>query len=62
MKRYSVVIPWHCSVIVKCEAENEEQAKEIALQKTFPTLCYCCSEEIELGEANLDYDPDVQEI
>jgi hypothetical protein len=62
MNKYSVSIPWHCSVFVKVEAENEEQARDKAIEKATPFLCHHCSENIELGEFNDDYDFDVVEI
>jgi len=61
-KKYSVSIPWHCSVVVEVEAENAEEAAEKALNDVNPTLCHQCSDEVELGDCNVDFEPDVTEL
>lgn len=61
MTKYLVSIPYHCCFLVKVEAENEEQAIRKS-NTVFPNLCHQCSDEIEIGEANDSYEPDVQEL
>jgi hypothetical protein len=58
-KRYSVSIPWHCSVVVCVDAQTAEEAKAVALEKVYPSICHQCSDELELGDINLECEPDV---
>lgn len=62
LKKYSVSIPWHASVIVKVKAKNEKEAAEQALADAYPSLCCHCSNEIYLDEANDDAEIDVMEV
>lgn len=63
MKLYSVSIPWYSAVVVEVCANDENEAKELALKRTSPSLCHqCACKGIELGDANLDVEPDVQEV
>lgn len=51
MKRYSVIITVDASVVVVVEAENEDQAKELAMeQANRPRVCNRCSGEVEIGD------------
>ena len=61
MKTYNVSIPWHCSVFVTVEAEDEYLAKEKALNEACPKVCHQCSNRVEIGEINFDYEPEVYE-
>jgi len=63
MKKYLVRIPWHCTFLVKVDAEDENEAKEKAeTSAEYPSLCHYCSEEIEIDEMNDDIDIHVEEI
>ncbi len=51
MKTYSVLITVDASIFVKVKAENEEQAKILAMEKApHPSVCHHCSREIEIGD------------
>jgi hypothetical protein len=51
MRRYSVIITVDASVTVEVDAENEEQAKELAMeQASHPCICHQCSNEIDIGD------------
>jgi len=62
MKNYLARIPWNCTVLVKVEAENENEAIEKALKKCNPNLCHQCSNEIEIDEYNADQEAWAEEI
>ena len=61
-KAYNVSIPWHCTVFVEVEAEDEYLAKEKALKECCWNLCHQCSDRVEIGEVNFDYEPEVYEL
>jgi hypothetical protein len=51
MPKYSVIITVDASIVVEVEAEDEEQAKELAMeQASRPGLCHQCSHELSVGE------------
>lgn len=51
MKRYSVIVTVDASVYIEVDAENEDQAKEIAMEKvSSPCLCHQCSREVDIGD------------
>jgi|GEM_PF-6084782 len=51
MNRYSVLITVDASISVEVEAENEEQAKDLALEKAHrPCICHQCSSKVYVGE------------
>lgn len=51
MNKYAVIITVDASVCVEVEAENEEQAKELALNKVeTPCLCHQCAREVQIGD------------
>lgn len=63
LKKYSVSIPYHASVIVEVEATDKQDAVHAAWEKVgAPSLCHQCSDEVEMGEANDDCEPDVIEL
>lgn len=61
MKTFHVSIPWHCTVFVTVHAEDEYLAKEKALREACASVCCHCSKKVEIGEINLDYEPEVCE-
>jgi hypothetical protein len=49
--KYSVIISVDASVHVEVEADNEEQAKDLAMEKAgAPCLCHQCSSELDVGD------------
>jgi hypothetical protein len=62
IKNYSVSIPWHCSVVVQVAADSREEAEAKALKIASPSLCHQCSHQVNLGDVNLDVEPDVEEL
>jgi len=51
MKKYVVTITVDASVWVEVEADSEEQAKELGMQKAVnPCLCHQCSSEVFVGD------------
>ncbi len=50
MAKYSVIIPWYCSVTINVEAETKEAALKKAVEQAHPSLCHHCSREIEMGD------------
>lgn len=62
MNKYSVSIPWHCSIIIEVEAKNKKAALESAVENAYPSLCCQCSGDIQMCEMNDDCEPDVQKI
>jgi len=62
MKKYSVAIPYHCTVFVKVEAKDISDALEKAYEKASPFLCHQCSDGLELGEINDEVPADIVEV
>ena len=62
LKKYSVSIPWFCSVIVQVEAAHKEEAEEKALREAGPSLCHQCSDNIDMGEWDSEGDVNVYEV
>jgi hypothetical protein len=51
MKTYSVLITVDASIVVKVEANSEEEAKEIAMEVAeTPSICHHCTRRVEVGE------------
>lgn len=51
MKSYRVTLTVDATTSVNVEAENEEEAKQKALEMaTCPGLCRQCSDELDLGD------------
>lgn len=61
-KRWSVSVPWHAEVIVKVEADTEAQAIDKAERRAWPSLCYQCSREVVIGEANTEFPSEATEL
>lgn len=50
-KRFVVCISVDASITIEVDAENEEQAKELAMERVYvPGLCHQCAHQIEIGE------------
>ncbi len=62
MKKWSIAIPWHCTVFIEVEAETEKEAIEKGECRVYPTLCHQCTDHVELGESNSDIESDAVEI
>lgn len=63
MKTYQVRIPYFCTVIVEVEANSTNEAKSVAIAKAYPpSLCYRCSDGIEMDEMNDDAEIIVEQI
>ena len=51
MKTYSVLITFDASIVVKVEANSEEEAKEIAMEVAdAPSICHHCAQHVEVGD------------
>ncbi|AZF09522.1 hypothetical protein C4J93_1308 [Pseudomonas sp. R2-37-08W] len=51
MKTYSVLLTVDASIVVKVEAESEEEAKELAADiAEVPSICHHCSRNVQIGE------------
>lgn len=60
MTRYSVMLPYHASVYVEVEAENEEDAIQKAWDDAYPSVCCHCSKHVSIDEANDDCAPSIE--
>lgn len=49
MSKYRVTFEIYASSTVEVEADSEEQAKQKASKKVWPTLCHECSDEVEIS-------------
>ena len=50
LKKFRVSIPFFCSYFVTVEAEDEKKAVAKAVENAHPSICYHCSNQIEIGE------------
>lgn len=60
MPKYRVSIPYNATFTVEVEANNKEEAKELA-EKESPSLCNQCSNDLEC-ESPSDYETTIEEI
>lgn len=51
MKKYSVLVTVDASIRVVVDAENEDQAKDIAMEKASrPSVCHHCARQLDIGD------------
>ena len=51
MKTYSVVLTVDASIVVKVEADSEEEAKDLASDiAEAPSICHHCSRKVQFGD------------
>jgi hypothetical protein len=62
MKKYSVSIPWHCTMTVEVEAIDKEAAINKAHRGMRNSLCWACSTHVTLDSPNEDVDSEVEEL
>ena len=48
MKKHSVLFSLPASYTIVVEANNEKEARKIANEEAFPSLCHQCSDEINV--------------
>lgn len=49
MKKYNVAVQVYATMYMTVEADSEEEAREKAEQEAYePSLCYQCSDEVEI--------------
>jgi hypothetical protein len=62
MAKWNVWVPYHCTVRVQVEADTEEQARELGELEAYPYLCHQCADDIEMGEANPDFESEAVQV
>ena len=62
MKKWLVSVPLSADAIYKVEAETAEDAINKTYAMGIPTLCWQCSDEVDIGDFSLDGDPITEEI
>lgn len=61
MRKYSVSIPYNCSVIVEVTAKNKQEAVRKAYDNVDDVLCCSCSEHMQI-DGPADEEPDVIDL